>query len=40
MNQPLSMSAADLSAGHLALYLVVMALVTYLIRMIPFTLFR
>ena len=39
MNQ-LSMSAADLSAGHLALYLVVMALVTYLIRMIPFTLFR
>ena len=35
MNQELSMSA-----GHLALYLVVMALVTYLIRMIPFTLFR
>ena len=35
MNQPLSMSV-----GHLALYLVVMALVTYLIRMIPFTLFR
>ena len=35
MNQPLAMSA-----GHLALYLVVMALVTYLIRMIPFTLFR
>ena len=35
MNQSLSMSA-----GHLALYLVVMALVTYLIRMIPFTLFR
>lgn len=35
MNQPLPMSA-----GHLALYLVVMALVTYLIRAIPFTLFR
>ena len=35
MNQELSMSM-----GHLALYLVVMALVTYLIRMIPFTLFR
>ena len=35
MNQPLAMSA-----GHLALYLVVMALVTYLIRMIPFTLCR
>ena len=35
MNHSLSMSA-----GHLALYLVVMALVTYLIRMIPFTLFR
>ena len=35
MNQPLAMSA-----GHLALYLAVMALVTYLIRMIPFTLFR
>ena len=35
MNQSLAMSA-----GHLALYLVVMALVTYLIRMIPFTLFR
>ncbi|MBR5124921.1 MAG: AzlD domain-containing protein [Clostridia bacterium] len=29
-----------MSAGHLALYLVVMALVTYLIRAIPFTLFR
>ena len=37
---PLSLSAAPLPAGHLALYLVVMALVTYLIRMIPFTLFR
>ena len=35
MNQPLSMTA-----GHLALYLAVMALVTYLIRMIPFTLCR
>ena len=35
MNQELSMSM-----GHLALYLVVMALVTYLIRMVPFTLFR
>ena len=35
MNQELSMSM-----GHLALYLAVMALVTYLIRMIPFTLFR
>ena len=35
MNQSLSMSA-----GHLAIYLAVMALVTYLIRMIPFTLFR
>ena len=35
MNQALSMSA-----GHLTLYLAVMALVTYLIRMIPFTLFR
>ena len=35
MNQPLAMSA-----GHLALYLAVMALVTYLIRMIPFTLCR
>ena len=35
MNQPISMSV-----GHLALYLVVMALVTYLIRMIPFTLCR
>ena len=35
MNQEISMSM-----GHLALYLVVMALVTYLIRMIPFTLFR
>ena len=29
-----------MTAGHLALYLAVMALVTYLIRMIPFTLFR
>ena len=35
MNQSLSMSV-----GHLAIYLAVMALVTYLIRMIPFTLFR
>ena len=35
MNQELSMSM-----GHLALYLAVMALVTYLIRMVPFTLFR
>lgn len=35
MNQEFSMSM-----GHLALYLVVMALVTYLIRMVPFTLFR
>lgn len=35
MNQEFSMSI-----GHLALYLVVMALVTYLIRMVPFTLFR
>ena len=35
MNQPLPMTA-----GHLALYLAVMALVTYLIRMIPFTLCR
>lgn len=29
-----------MSAGHLTLYLAVMALVTYLIRMIPFTLCR
>ena len=35
MNQPLPMTA-----GHLALYLAVMSLVTYLIRMIPFTLCR
>ena len=35
MNQSIT-----LSAGHLAIYLAVMALVTYLIRMIPFTLFR
>ena len=35
MNQPLPMTA-----GHLALYLAVMALVTYLIRAVPFTLFR
>ena len=35
MNQPLPMTV-----GHLALYLAVMALVTYLIRMIPFTLCR
>ena len=35
MNHPLPMTV-----GHLALYLAVMALVTYLIRMIPFTLCR
>ena len=35
MNQSIT-----ISAGHLAIYLAVMALVTYLIRMIPFTLFR
>ena len=34
------MTQLSMSMGHLALYLVVMALVTYLIRMIPFTLFR
>ena len=34
------MNQLAMSAGHLALYLVVMALVTYLIRMVPFTLFR
>ena len=34
------MNQLAMSAGHLALYLVVMALVTYLIRMIPITLFR
>jgi branched-subunit amino acid transport protein len=34
------MNQLAMSAGHLTLYLVVMALVTYLIRMIPFTLFR
>ena len=34
------MNQLAMSAGHLALYLAVMALVTYLIRMIPFTLFR
>ena len=34
------MNQLSMSIGHLALYLVVMALVTYLIRMIPFTLFR
>ena len=34
------MNRLSMSMGHLALYLVVMALVTYLIRMIPFTLFR
>ena len=34
------MNQLTMSAGHLALYLVVMALVTYLIRMIPFTLCR
>ena len=35
MNEQLS-----LSVGHLILYIAVMAAVTYLIRMIPFTLFR
>ena len=30
----------SLSVGHLILYIAVMAVVTYLIRMIPFTLFR
>ncbi len=34
------MNQLSMSMGHLALYLAVMALVTYLIRMIPFTLFR
>ena len=34
------MNQLSMSMGHLALYLVVMALVTYLIRMVPFTLFR
>ena len=34
------MSQLSMSMGHLALYLAVMAGVTYLIRMIPFTLFR
>ena len=34
------MNRLSMSIGHLALYLVVMALVTYLIRMVPFTLFR
>ena len=34
------MNQLTMSAGHLALYLAVMALVTYLIRMIPFTLCR
>ena len=34
------MNQLSMSIGHLALYLVVMALVTYLVRMIPFTLFR
>ena len=34
------MNQLSMSTGHLALYLAVMALVTYLIRMIPFTLFR
>ena len=34
------MNELTMSAGHLALYLAVMALVTYLIRMIPFTLCR
>ena len=34
------MNSLPMSTGHLALYLVVMALVTYLIRMIPFTLCR
>ena len=34
------MNQLAMSVGHLTLYLAVMALVTYLIRMIPFTLFR
>ena len=34
------MNRLSMSIGHLARYLVVMALVTYLIRMVPFTLFR
>ena len=34
------MNQLSMSIGHLALYLVVMALVTYLIRMVPYTLFR
>ena len=34
------MNQLSMSMGHLALYLAVMGLVTYLIRMIPFTLFR
>ena len=34
------MNQLSMSMGHLALYLAVMAGVTYLIRMIPFTLFR
>ena len=34
------MNQLAMSAGHLTLYLAVMALVTYLIRMIPFTLCR
>ena len=34
------MNQLSMSIGHLALYLVVMAIVTYLIRMIPFTLCR
>lgn len=34
------MNQLQMSVSHLALYLAVMAGVTYLIRMIPFTLFR
>ena len=33
-------TALTLSAGRLILYIAVMAVVTYLIRMVPFTLFR
>ena len=35
-----STSYPDLTLGRLCLYIAVMAVVTYLIRMIPFTLFR
>ena len=34
------MTELSLSMGRLALYVAVMAVVTYLIRMLPFTLFR